>query len=94
MSSLYARAIARGSPIDWIAAALEQHRPVAEALDRAHVVRDEEDRLARGLQRCELSKHFCWNAASPTASTSSTSRMSASTWIGDREREPHCMPEE
>ncbi len=27
------------------------------------------------------SKHFCWNAASPTASTSSISRMSASTWI-------------
>src|SRR5690348_18021895 len=27
------------------------------------------------------SKHFCWNAASPTASTSSISRICASTWI-------------
>ena len=31
--------------------------------------------------RTNSSKHFCWKAASPTASTSSISRMSASTWI-------------
>ena len=28
----------------------------------------------------KTSKHFCWKAASPTASTSSISRMSASAW--------------
>ena len=35
-------------------AALEQHRAVAEALDGRHVVGDEDDRLARGLERLEL----------------------------------------
>src|SRR5215207_11042884 len=34
--------------------ALEQHRAVAEALDRAHVVRDEDDRLAGVLEAVEL----------------------------------------
>ena len=34
--------------------ALHQHRAVAEPLDRAHVVRDEDDRLAGGLQPVEL----------------------------------------
>src|SRR3954453_18509217 len=31
--------------------------------------------------RANSSKHFCWNEASPTASTSSMSRVSAWTWI-------------
>ena len=35
------------------AAALEQHRSVAEPLDGAHVVRDEDDRLAGLLQALE-----------------------------------------
>ena len=35
------------------------------------------------------SAHFCWKAASPTASTSSTSRMSVSACEHHREGEPH-----
>ena len=31
--------------------------------------------------RANSSKHFCWKAASPTASTSSIKRIDASTWI-------------
>ena len=37
-------------------------------------------------------RHFFWNAASPTASTSSTSRISGSKMRGHREREPHVHP--
>ena len=36
-----------------------------------------------------LPRHFFWNAASPTASTSSTSRMSRLEMRGDGERQPH-----
>ncbi len=53
-SSLYARAIVCGSPMHDHVAALEQHRAVAEALDRRHVVRHEDDRLALGLEAVEL----------------------------------------
>ena len=40
----------------------------------------------------KASAHFCWKAASPTASTSSISRMSASTSQHQREGEPHQHP--
>ena len=43
-----------GSPISTHAAALEQHRAVAEAVHRAHVVGDEQDRLARLADAHEL----------------------------------------
>ena len=36
--------------------------------------------------------HLRWNASSPTANTSSSSRMSASTCDRDREAEPHVHP--
>ena len=75
-------------------AALEQERAMAEAVDRAHVVRDEHDRLALVAQALKTSKHFCWKAASPTASTSSISRMSASTWIATEKARRTCMPDE
>ena len=42
----------------------------------------------------KTSKHFCWKAASPTASTSSMSRMSASTWIATENASRTYMPEE
>src|ERR1019366_1304603 len=42
----------------------------------------------------KTSKHFCWNAASPTASTSSISRMSASTWIATENARRTYIPEE
>ena len=45
--------------------------------------------LPSSRRRWKTSKHFCWNAASPTASTSSMSRMSASAWIVDREGQAH-----
>ena len=35
------------------------------------------------------SRHFCWNDASPTASTSSTIRIVGLEERGDREPEPH-----
>ena len=44
--------------------------------------------------RANSSKHFCWNAASPTASTSSISRMSASTWIITANASRTSMPDE
>ena len=85
--------------VGWVAdgdhpAVVEQHRAVAEALDRAHVVGDEEDRAAFALRRGNSSKHFCWKSASPTASTSSISRMSASTWIATENASRTDMPEE
>ena len=40
------------------------------------------------------SKHFCWNDASPTASTSSISRTSASTWIITENARRTSMPDE
>ncbi len=44
--------------------------------------------------RWKTSKHFCWNDASPTARTSSISRMSASTWIITLKARRTCMPDE
>ena len=44
--------------------------------------------------RSNSSKHFCWKAASPTASTSSMSRISASTWIITEKARRTSMPEE
>ncbi len=40
------------------------------------------------------SKHFCWNAASPTASTSSISTTSASTCVATANASRTCMPDE
>ncbi len=48
-------------------------------------------RIVRPASRIWLktSKHFCWKAASPTASTSSISRIVGVDLDRDREREPH-----
>ena len=50
--------------------------------------------LPSSFIRWKTSKHFCWKAASPTASTSSISRMSASTWIITLNASRTCMPDE
>ena len=50
--------------------------------------------LPAALSVSNCSKHFCWKAASPTASTSSISRMSASTWIATAKPRRTAMPEE
>ncbi len=50
--------------------------------------------LPSALSRRKTSKHFCWNEASPTASTSSMSRMSASTWLMTLNARRTCMPDE
>ena len=42
----------------------------------------------------KASAHFCWKAASPTASTSSIRRMSASTSIITAKASRTCIPEE
>ena len=49
--------------------------------------------LPSSRRRLNSSKHFCWNDASPTASTSSMSRTSASTWIITLNASRTCMPE-
>ena len=43
-----------------------------------HLVRDEDDRAPRGLRSSIRPRQRRWNSASPTASTSSTSRISGS----------------
>ncbi len=58
------------------------------------VVADEDDRLARSRKRPNVSKHFSWKLWSPTASTSSSSRMSKSTWIAIEYASRTCMPDE
>ena len=50
--------------------------------------------LPAALSCSNCSKHFCWNAASPTASTSSTSRMSASVWTATEKPSRTLMPDE
>ena len=50
--------------------------------------------LPSSRSRWNSSKHFCWKAASPTASTSSISRTSASTWTATENASRTCMPEE
>ena len=50
--------------------------------------------LPSSFMRWKTSKHFCWKEASPTASTSSIRRMSASTWIITEKASRTCMPEE
>ena len=46
------------------------------------------------LMRSNSSKHFCWKEASPTASTSSIRRISASTWIITEKASLTSIPEE
>ena len=63
--------------------------------DGPQVVADEHDRLARphaSGRRC--AKHFSWNSWSPTASTSSSRRMSNGTWIAIEYASRSCIPEE
>ena len=50
--------------------------------------------LPSRLSRWNCSKHFCWNAASPTASTSSTRSTSASTSIATENASRTAMPDE
>ena len=50
--------------------------------------------LPSRLRRKNSSKHFCWKAASPTASTSSISRISASTWIAVAKASRTSIPDE
>ena len=45
--------------------------------------------LPLSLSSANFSEHFRWNCSSPTASTSSTSRMSGSTLIATEKPEPH-----
>ena len=75
-------------------AVLEQHRAVAEALDRGHVVGDEDDRPALVAQAVELVEALLLEAASPTASTSSISSTSASVWTMSEKASRTCIPEE
>ena len=46
------------------------------------------------LYSAKTSKHFSWNRASPTASTSSMSRMSASAWMATANASRTPMPDE
>ena len=57
---------------------LEQDGAVAQALDRGRVVRDEKTGDAAVPELLDPLQALDLNSASPTASTSSTSRMSAS----------------
>ena len=73
---------------------MQQHRPVAEALHGGHVVGDEDHRLAGALRARNTSMHFWPKAASPTASTSSMSMMSASASTITANARRTIMPEE
>ena len=44
--------------------------------------------------RAILSRHFCWNRKSPTASTSSRIRISGSWWIATENASREYMPVE
>ena len=50
--------------------------------------------LPSSRSRLKTSKHFCWKPTSPTASTSSISRMSASTWTITEKASRTCIPDE
>ena len=50
--------------------------------------------LPSSRKRSNVAKHFSWNAWSPTASTSSSSRMSKATWIAIEYASRTCIPDE
>ena len=78
-------AVERDAPL------LEVDAPPAERLDRRHVVADEQHRAAllRSRPRPSCPGTFAGRRRRPTASTSSTMRISGFEVRGDGEREPH-----
>ena len=76
-------------------AVLEPRDLVAEVAHGASRVGDDDDGAAgpRGSS-ANFSLHLRWNASSPTASTSSTSRMSGSTLIATEKPSRTYMPDE
>ena len=94
LSSLYWRVIDAGSPMSIT-------RPRSISIARSQKRSTEPmswvtNRIVRpaAFRRVNSSKHFCWNDASPTASTSSISTMSASTWIATENARRTIMPDE
>ena len=76
--------------LDLHLAVLQQDGAVAEARHGAQVVRDEDDGDAVGAQLLDVARSTsAGTRASPTASTSSTSRTSGVDVHGDREAQPH-----
>ena len=73
---------------------VEPHRLVAEPLDAAEIVRDQDDRLPARLELLDLAHAACWKASSPTASTSSIRRMSGSTVTAIANPRRMYMPDE
>ncbi len=62
------------------AAIAEQQGSITEPFDRRHVVTYKQNSPALPDTSVILPRHFFWNCQSPTASTSSTSRISGSRW--------------
>ena len=84
------RTASPGVPSATMLAVVEHHRPVADLAHEVGGVGDEDDRaaLAAGTGATR-SRHLRWNASSPTASTSSTSRIVGVDVDGHGEAEPH-----
>ena len=77
-------------PVEHHPAAVEHEGAVAHLADRVEVVADQHERLARRRgTAASASSERSWNSASPTARTSSTSRMSGSTVTAMAKPEPH-----
>ena len=73
-------------------AALEQDAALAERLDDREVVGDEDDRPPLAATSLIFASDLRWKAASPTASTSSTSRISGSRWAATAKASRTDMP--
>ncbi len=92
---VYSRTIDCAPPSPAMRPAVDPQRPVAEPLDRHHVVADEEHGpAAAGRRRPSCRGTSSGRRASPTASTSSTSRISGSRWAATAKASRRYMPEE